>query len=62
MDARVLSWTRVERPPAGFAPGRVIVLVDAAGEHRYALWDRVGEPTVAGAVRLERRGDTWVAR
>lgn len=62
MEAKVLTWTRLERPPAGFQPGRVLVLVEAAGERHYALWEGQGEPRLDGPATLERRAAGWVAR
>jgi hypothetical protein len=62
MEGSVLSWTRIERPPAGFAAGRVVVLVAVGDERRYALWEGAGEPVLDAAVRLEPRGEAWVAR
>lgn len=63
MDARVLSWTRIERPPAGFPAGRVIALVEGDdGARRYALWEGPGSPPLEGVVRLEPRGGTWMVR
>jgi hypothetical protein len=63
MNGRVLSWTKVERPPAGFAPGRVLALVEGAdGVRRYALWEGRGDPPMGGAVRLEPHGALWGAR
>lgn len=63
MRAHVLTWTRVERPPAGFPPGRVVALVEGPdGVRRYAVWEGGGEPPTNGEVAVVERGGTWVAR
>lgn len=62
MSATVLSWTRVERPPAGFAPGRVVLLVRAEdGTVHYAAWEGGPPPGPDAPVALVRRGDAWSA-
>lgn len=62
MEARVLSWTRVDRPPAGFAPGRVIMLVQLAdGECRYAVWEGGQPPEPDTTVAVVERGGSWFA-
>lgn len=62
MQGTVLTWTRVERPPAGVEAGRVVVLVEAGTERFYARWDGPGEPAVGAAVRLEEAQGSRVAR
>jgi hypothetical protein len=62
MQGTILTWTRVERPPAGFAPGRIVVLVEADGERRYAHWRGAGDPAIGSAARLEPHDGGWVAR
>ena len=61
MQAHVLSWTRVDRPPVGFPPGRIVVLVEGAdGARRYALW-KGKEPSIGGIVSLTQQGPEWFA-
>ena len=62
MEGTLLTWTRVERPPAGFAPGRVIVLVEVGGERRYAVWAGAGEPRIGATVAVDTSHDLWTAR
>jgi monoamine oxidase len=61
-QGRVLTWTRLERPPPGFAPGRVLALVEAGSRRRYAVWSGEGEPRIDGAVELAEAQGGWVAR
>lgn len=62
MKARVLSWTRIERPPAGFPAGRVVLLVSADdGACRYAVWEGGTPPEPDTTVGLVERGGTWFA-
>jgi hypothetical protein len=56
MEAEVLTWTRLERPPAGFAAGRVMLLVRAGQEQRYALWEGQGEPRIGQRVHVAPDG------
>jgi uncharacterized OB-fold protein len=60
MEGHVLTWTRLERPPSGFVPGRVLALVEAGEQRLYALVEGP-EPRIGARVGLEPRGDTWVA-
>ncbi|HEV8361355.1 MAG TPA: hypothetical protein VGR28_12970 [Candidatus Thermoplasmatota archaeon] len=62
MEGTVLTWTRLERPPAGFAPGRVVVLVEAGGERRYAAWEGSALPAIGARVTLSAAGAQWLAR
>lgn len=58
----MLTWTRLERPPTGFPPGRVVALVEAGRERVYALWEGPAPPALDATVAVERRGEGWVAR
>ncbi|MCA1814049.1 MAG: hypothetical protein LC624_08880 [Halobacteriales archaeon] len=62
MDAQVLTWTRIARPPAGFVAGRVVVLVQAGPGQRYAAWTAEAEPRIGQLVRLAQVGAGWEAQ
>jgi hypothetical protein len=59
----VLTWTRLDRPPAGFPPGRTVVLVERSDAKRvYALWRGPHPPAIGAAVAIEAEAAGWVAR
>jgi hypothetical protein len=62
MNGTILTWTRIERPPAGFEAGRVVLLVDSSDGRKYARWLGSGEPRFGAQVSLEREGSGWAAR
>jgi hypothetical protein len=62
MEARVLTWTRLDRPPAGFTPGRVILLVEADdGAQHYAVWMGGEPPEPDTTVQVLEQQGAWVA-
>lgn len=62
MKARILTWTRVLRPPAGIPEGQAVVLAEGDGQRVYALWKRADEPRIGMDVQLAREADGWIAR
>jgi hypothetical protein len=59
MRATILTWTRLERPPAGFAPGRVVVLAETEQGRVYARWTHDILPSIGAQVDLRRGPAGW---